>query len=273
MSESDAIEQSARPATTTSLLVDLRQLGVRDGMTLMVHPSLSRLGYVSGGAQAVVTALCDAVGEAGTLMMPTHSGDLSDPASWSNPPVPESWWETLRQEMPAYDPQITPTRAMGAVVECFRHLPGVRRSAHPTVSAAAVGPNARGLIEGHELEFGLGESSPQARLYELDGHILLLGVTHSNNTSLHLSEYRAAPADPATTTDWSPVSVDGQRAWVSYANFVDDDSDFEQLGNDFAATGLQVTAAVGAGQAHLMRARDLVDFGVDWMSEHRAMHA
>lgn len=257
------------PATTASLLDDLRALGLAGGMNLMVHSSLSRLGYVSGGAHAVVAALVEAVGPGGTLMMPTHSGDLSDPGGWSNPPVPEPWWDRLRAEMPPYDPALTPTRQMGAIVECFRHLAGVERSTHPTVSAAAAGPKAAFLIGGHELAHGLGESSPQARLYDLDGHILLLGVSHANNTSLHLAEYRWAGPDAEYRTDHSPVMVEGRRRWTPYSNLEDDDSDFERLGDDFEVTGSEVSGSVGAGIGRLMRARDIVDFGTTWMQTNR----
>jgi aminoglycoside 3-N-acetyltransferase len=269
VTEGETIARTDAPATVTSLVADLRALGVEAGVTVMVHSSLSRLGYVCGGAQAVVTALLDAAGPTGTLMMPTHSGDLSDPAPWSRPPVPEAWWPTLRDEMPAYDPALTPTRLMGAIVECFRHANGVRRSTHPTVSAGAVGPHAAALVDGHELANGLGEHSPQARLYDLDGHILLLGVTHANNTSLHLAEHRAAPPDAATTTNWSPMTVDGRREWVAYSDLVADDSDFAAIGEAFAATGRQASGTVGSGEALFMRSRDVVDFAVEWMHAHR----
>src|SRR3954462_7704646 len=143
VSEFDAIAASERPATVESLTRDLRTLGVRPGAVVMVHSSLSRLGYVAGGAHSVVVGLLEAVGPDGTIVMPTHSGDLSDPAAWSKPPVPEAWWDTIRSTMPAYDPALTPTRRMGAIVDCFRRLPATRRSAHPTVSVAAHGPRAR----------------------------------------------------------------------------------------------------------------------------------
>ena len=160
--ELEAIANSDRPTTTSSLIADLYNLGVRPDMTVMVHASLSKLGFVVGGAQAVVMALLDAVGPEGTLMMPTHSGALSDPANWQNPPVPESWWQTIRDEMPAFDPATTPTRGMGAIVDCFRTMPGVQRSNHPTVSAAAIGPRTQALIADHDLHDRLGETRPKA---------------------------------------------------------------------------------------------------------------
>ena len=270
MSETRAIAESDRPATVDSLTKDLRTLGVRDGAVVMVHSSLSRLGYVAGGAHAVVLALLDTVGPDGTIVMPTHSGDLSDPAGWSKPPVPEAWWDTIRSAMPAFDPALTPTRRMGAIVECFRRLPGTRRSAHPTISVAAHGPQATTIIDPHPLAYGLGEDSPLARLYELDADVVLLGVGHANNTSLHLAEYRADYPNKAwTTTHASPVLIDGHRSWTTYDDLEADDSDFVPLGESFASTGKEHSGTVGAGVGRIMRQRDVVDYAVDWMERHR----
>lgn len=268
MTEQDAVAKANHPASVESLKADLSRIGIDPGMTVMVHTSLSSLGFVAGGAHAVVNALLDSVGSAGTILMPTHSSSLSDPAAWENPPVPETWWPEVRATMPAFDPARTPTRAMGAVVECFRHVPGVQRSDHPTVSAAALGPNAGALTANHSLEYGLGEGSPQARLYELGGSILLLGVGHANNTSLHLAEYRSS-ASKRWTTHGSPVMQSGRRQWVSYPDLDDDDSDFDAIGQAFAASGHETRDAVGAGVGHLMLATDLVDFAVQWMNGHR----
>ena len=269
MGERDAIEKADAPATVASLAGDLRNLGVPDGASVMVHSSLSRLGYVSGGAQAVVLALLDVVGSSGTLMMPTHSSALSDPAEWRNPPVPESWWEPIRASMPAFDPLLTPTLRMGAIVECFVHADGVRRSNHPTVSAAAVGPNAEFLTSGHELANGMGEGSPQARLYDLEGWVLLLGVSHANNTSLHLAEFRAEFPNKPWTRHGSPVLVDGKRQWISYDDLEESSADFHEIGEAFSTTGLERTGAVGAGTGRLCKVRDVVDFAVTWMEANR----
>ena len=266
MGELEAIASSDKPVTTSSLIADLYNLGVRPGMTLMVHASLSKLGFVVGGAQAVVMALLDAVGPEGTLMMPTHSGALSDPANWQNPPVPESWWQTIRDEMPAFDPATTPTRGMGAIVDCFRTMPGVQRSNHPTVSAAAIGPRTQALVADHDLHDRLGETSPQGKLYQLDGHVLLLGVDHGNNTSLHVAECRSGLRQ--TVQDGAPILVEGERRWVEIAHLDDDDSNFAKIGEAFAKTGVEKQGPVGTGTGRLMRSRDIVDFATTWMLDN-----
>ncbi len=71
---------SAVPVNTEQLVAELRALGVHGGSTLMVHTSLRSLGWVIGGTQAVLEALRDAVGPDGTLVMPTQSWQLCDPA-------------------------------------------------------------------------------------------------------------------------------------------------------------------------------------------------
>jgi aminoglycoside 3-N-acetyltransferase len=259
----------AEPATRASLVDDLHALGVVPGALVLVHSSLSRLGYVVGGAPAVVHALLDSVGPEGTIAMPAFSGDISDPSRWIAPPVPEAWWPVIREHTPAFDPAVTPTRHMGAIVDCFLRFPGVARSAHPRESFAAHGPRAARLTENHPIAYALGEHSPLARVYDRDGEVLLLGVDHGNNSSLHLAEYRA----DLPITDWisegAPVMVDGERVWTTYPDRAGNDDDFAALGEAFAASGRERRGAVGAGVGRLMRQREIVDFGARWLEAHR----
>jgi len=267
MGEAETIGRVRRPNTRQSVAEELRALGLRPGTLVLVHASLSRLGWVCGGPVAVVQALLDVVGPAGTVAMPTQSGDYTDPALWQEPPVPPAWVPVIRETMPAYDPLLTPTRGMGAIAETFRRWPGALRSAHPAVSFAALGPDAAAITDGHGLEYGLGERSPLARIYERDGSVLLLGVGYDQNTSFHLAEYRA-PGTPERT-DASPLLEDGLRVWREYRDLALDDEPFATIGAAFEATGAVRLGPVGAADARLFGQRAAVDFAERWLRDAR----
>lgn len=270
MSEADTIKAAEKAPVTVDLLVaDLQALGLKRGMIVLVHSSLSKLGWVCGGPVAVIQALERVLGPEGTLVMPTHSSDLSDPEPWENPPVPEAWWQIIRDTMPAYDPALTPTRGMGAIPETFRKGAGVLRSAHPHLSFVARGRHAKAITQNHDLAFGLGEGSPLARIYDLDGWVLLLGVGHGNNTSLHLAEYRANFPGKKTRMQGAPMIVNGARQWVTFDDIDIDEDDFPTLGSAFDERGKTLKGRVGYGEALLMHQRPLVDFAVQWMEENR----
>lgn len=268
MSEADAIEAVDEPGTVSSLASDLRSLGIDAGDTLLVHSSLRSLGWVAGGPQAVVDALQTVLTPDGTLVMPTHSGQYTDPDGWENPPVPDGWVEAIRESMPPFRPDVTPTRGMGAIPECFRNYPGVVRSDHPTVSFAAWGAGAEEIAGSHELDYGLGDRSPLARVYDRDGDVLLLGVGHDSNTSLHLAEHRA-DFEKERVESAAPLLRDGDRVVVEYQDIEISTDDFEAVGADFESEVGLVDGTVGAATARLVDQPALVDFAVEWFEEHR----
>jgi aminoglycoside 3-N-acetyltransferase len=262
-----AVDASDTPRTRTSLTADLRALGLAESGVLLVHSSLSSLGWVCGSAVAVVGALLDALAPEGTLVVPTHTTGNSDPAAWANPPIPQGWWATVREHMPAFDPLLTPSSGMGAVAELVRTWPGAMRSEHPQTSFAAVGPHAERITAGHALESEMGEDSPLGRLYDLDAQILLLGIGHASNSSFHLAEYRVPT--PRRHRTAAAVNTSSGRAWIDYDDVDLDAGDFEALGAAFDATGRTRSGRVGAATAHVLRQRDAVDFAVGWLTRHR----
>ncbi len=264
MTEHAAVDRGSDPLTVDSITQALRQAGVPSDAPVLVHTSLSALGWVCGGAHTVIEALQTAATERGTLLMPTFTNANSDPQQWRNPPVPKSWWQTIRDHTPAYDPARSPTRGMGQVPELFRRWPDVVRSDHPMSSFAAWGAAALAMTVDHPLDYPLGAGSPLDRLYERDGWVLLLGVGHGNNTSLHLCEARA----PGTEIEklGSAMSVAGERTWVEYLDYCIDAAPFPEIGAAFERDHPVTVFELGVGTCRLMKQRPLVDFGVDWLT-------
>jgi aminoglycoside 3-N-acetyltransferase len=240
-----------------------------DGDVLVVHSSLSAVGWVAGGATAVVDALLNAVGPQGTVTMPAHSGDWSDPAGWSYPPVPEEWWNTVLQQRPAFDPYATTLRQMGAVAENLLLRRSTLRSMHPVSAHMANGRRAQEIIAEHSLEESFGDRSPLGRLYDLDARVLLIGVGHGRNTSLHLAESRASWPGKVLSQQRSTVLVDGAPGVVTWMAHGSDDDDFEALGEVLDASGAVAFGHFGHAETRVARMRDLVDAAVPWFEQHR----
>ena len=273
MSEEGIIERTTAPLTVASLTEQLRACGLAEGQTVLAHLAMSRLGWVIGGAEAVILALLAAVGDRGTIMMVTNCSNNTDPCEWQHPPVPEGWWQTIRDHTPGYNPLTTPTRGMGVVPELFRTWPGAVRSAHPAFSLAAVGPQAQYLVADHALEEDSGDRSPLGKLYELDGHVLLLGVDHWNNTSLHLAEFRADYPGKRNLRTGSAMLINGRRQWVAYETLGTSADDFGEIGDAFDRAHNIVVQQINAAPVRFFRQRLVVDFAVAWMEQHRDFQA
>ncbi|TWU54484.1 SPBc2 prophage-derived aminoglycoside N(3')-acetyltransferase-like protein YokD [Rubripirellula tenax] len=153
-----------------ALSAHFEELGLRRGGIVLVHSSLSSLGYVPGGAHSVIEALIKYLGNEGTLMMPAHT------------------WIEVNRGKRSFSQNQDPTH-VGHIAETFRRWPGVVRSAHPTHSVTALGPLASQLTHGHlEAESPCGENTPYGRMMENDGQIFLLGVELKRNTCFHSVE-------------------------------------------------------------------------------------
>src|SRR5919112_5148774 len=153
---------TAEPDQVTAQLLSL---GVEPGGVLVVHTAFSKLAPIEGGPQGLIRGLRAAVEPEGTLVMPSMSDDDDH----------------------AFDAGTTPCLGMGVVTDTFWRLPGVLRSDSPH-AFAAIGPKAAEITAPHPFDVPHGLDSPIGRVHELDGQVLLLGVGHDANTTVHLAE-------------------------------------------------------------------------------------
>lgn len=168
-------EKSKKGITKQKLIADLKNIGIKQGDSVLVHSSLSKIGYVEGGPKTVVEALFEAVGENGTILFPTF------PATGRH--------KTYLEEDHIFDIKNTPSQ-MGSLTEYFRKLDSVHRSFHPTDCVAAKGPLAEYYTNSHFGELTpYTENSPFRKLCAKDGKILMIGTTLNGAcTNLHTLE-------------------------------------------------------------------------------------
>lgn len=223
-----------RTVSQRELTRQVRALGVSEGGVLLVHCSFRAVGPVEGGPRGLIAALRRALGTAGTLVMPSWTGDDDTP----------------------FDPETTPAAAdLGVVAETFRLMPGVERSRHLFALAAEGAEAARILADPLPLPPHRPES-PVGRVHDLDGQVLLLGVGHDADTTLHLAELLAGvpyrvPKHCTVLRDGKPLRIDYRENDHCCARFA--------LADDWLrAAGLQREGPVGHAEARLARSRDIV---------------
>jgi aminoglycoside 3-N-acetyltransferase len=211
----------------------LEALGVRKGGVLLVHTSFRAIRPIEGGPLGLVAALRRAVGDAGTLVMPTMTDGES-----------------------VFDPKRTPTTDMGIVAETFWRKDGVLRSTHPGGSFAAEGPHAEAICAPQPLSPPHGPDSPVGRVHDLGGQVLLLGVGHSEDTTLHLAEAMAGV--PYSVSHPCIVEIDGQATTVDIAETDHCCKRFALADEWLRASGAQREGPVGHGHARLADSKAIV---------------
>jgi aminoglycoside 3-N-acetyltransferase len=266
----EAMTGLGAPAVTRGQLVrDFRRLGVMPGQTLLVHASLRSLGWVSGGADAVVSALRQALGPGGNIVVPASTETNSLTSRKHRERIAQmtaNQTKRYREEMPAFDRDTTKSGA-GAIAERVRKSAGAVRSDHPQSSFAAIGPEAEYLMADHRLNSHLGEDSPLAKLYKMDARILMIGVGYRSCTAFHLAEYRYRPK-LATQTYACVVNIDGKRRWIAYPDVVLDDGEFENIGQGLERELAIDLGYVGNAECRLIPLSNAIDFAVKWMARY-----
>jgi aminoglycoside N3'-acetyltransferase len=217
----------------------LRLLGVEPGGVLLVHTSFRAVRPIEGGPRGLIEALRLALGPQGTLVMPSWTGDDETP----------------------FDPATTPAAEdLGATADLFWREPGVVRSDH-LQAFAAIGPRAEAIVKTPLPLPPHTPDSPAGRVHDFDGQVLLLGVGHDADTSLHVAELLAKV--PYGIPRHCTVMQNGRAVRIDYLENDHCCQRFALADGWLRARGLQAEGPVGHGMARLFRARDVVRLAVD----------
>lgn len=236
-----------REISKAELVDQLRTIGVQPGGVLLVHTSFRAVRPVEGGPDGLIDALQATLGPDGTLAMPSWTGDSDAP----------------------FDPETSPADSdLGATANLFWQRPGVLRSDH-CFAFAASGPGAEAVISGELPLPPHGPDSPVGHIHNLDGQVLLLGVNHDANTTIHLAELLAGvtyriPYHVTVMQDGQPIRIEyGENDHCCQRfTFADDwlrDRDLQQEG------------PVGHAHARLMRSHDVVSVVTAHLAEDRLL--
>jgi len=220
------------------LLRQLAALGIEPGGVLIVHAAFSRIAPLEHGPRGLIGALLAGVGNRGTLVMPSMADDDDTP----------------------FDRRTMPCRAVGVLADSFWRMPGVLRSDSPH-AFAAIGPHAERITLPHPVDVPHGLDSPPGRVYELDGQVLLLGVGHDADTTIHVAENIAGVRyrQPKHAT----VLEGGRPKRYEYGETDHCCENFRLLDAWLEAEGRQRRGRVGQAPARLARSRDIVSAALD----------
>jgi aminoglycoside 3-N-acetyltransferase len=241
--------------TRRQLREDLERLGLASGDLVCVHSAYGKVGYVIGGPRTVLDALLETVGPRGTIMMPTFTGDLSDPAVWKYPAIPAELVEEVRAQMPGYHPQLSPARQMGVLAELLRHRPGAVRSPHPQSSFTALGGQALEICGQHSLDFRFGPQSPLGALAAHGGKVLMLGSPWNTASVFYLVDFELPNRTEVKMA--SPVETESGVQWCEYRDLT-----YSQRGHEaiihLLERGMASRGSVGRADSVLFEAKPAV---------------
>jgi len=259
--------------SSASVAEDLIALGVERGATVMLHASMRRLGMGRAGAEALLDALDSVLGPEGTSLMVLGTDCAQD---WVNL-RPAAERPALLASAEPFDPiSASVLPEVGYCAEAFRLRPGTLVNDNPSGRFGARGAGAQGLLGDAPWHDYYGPGSPLDRLCAAAGQILRVGAGPETVTALHYAEYLAhLPAKRRTR--WHYRMDRGAGPEIVFIDCLDDANgiaDFEgedyfaAITKAYLATGRARTGRIGAADAELIDAADIVAFGADWMSRN-----
>jgi len=254
--------RNLRPVTRADVATALREAGVKEGDFLLVHASLSALGYLEDGARTVIDALRETVGTGGTVLFPAF------PCAFRTLGVSCKTW-LFRPFDPAQVSQLQWVSAL--TCELLTTQADAPRSRHLSNAWTGFGAQAEAALAEHgPTDPPFGASSPLAKALAAKGKAVFLGTDFKCCTFLHhLEDILDLPGiGPALVSVADPAG--GRPLDVAIPRQVPGEREFYLAGEEARffreakARGLEVRhAALGLGTVKSVALEDLYRIGAE----------
>jgi len=237
--------------TKRDIIDGLKRVGLKRGANVIVHSSLKSFGRVDGGADSVVDALIETVGDKGTVMMPcfTYDWQPGQKFDWSKA---QSTWT-------------------GKIPTTFGQRPGTKRGKHPLYDVAVRGPLADWIIKVNDrIPMGWGENKIYYQMMEKNGSVLLLGVDHNANSTIHICQELAdvpyiankKPMSRMTLDELMALPRDKQEEIIElHMSTMETQKDFNRIEPVLEAAGKIRKTKIGSADVRYMYSKDLIELG------------
>ena len=248
------------------LAAALLQAGVGVGDVLLLHSSLSRCGYIAGGAKGLIEGVMTAVGGTGTALFPTFTHSCICLGTELN----KSW------NYRPYDPDDPRQVWTGTVPRMLlEEFPDTIRSRHATHSWAGLGPKAAECTAAHGPSDPPGaESSPMAKALAYGGKVAYVGTGLSPSVFLHYLEtvcgspFLQSAVCRVKDPDGSPRTVLIDRYWTGHRDFYRPDAENCKFFTRAVEAGLSIAEVpFGMGRIHVIDLQDFHTIGMKLMKE------
>lgn len=243
----------------------LKQMGLKENMTVEVHSAFSKTDFVIGGPRVFNDALLETVGENGNIVMAAQDYNNSEPLLWENPPMDMALADKYRENMVGYDIYQSGLHLMGILVDDLRSRKNAYLSYHPNCGFVCVGKDSKYLMSNQPLSFPFSMQSPLGKMYKLDNsYTLLVGVDYNNCTSWHLAEY-ISQVRPIVLQGGC-IKKGGKNVWKKYLDYQIDSEIFLEIGNAYQKTGSVKVGKVAGAVCKFFKMSDAIDFATDYLT-------
>ncbi|MEG0709609.1 MAG: AAC(3) family N-acetyltransferase [Longicatena sp.] len=252
-------------STKEDICQQLISMGIQKGMVVLLQANFKKLGYIVGGEQAILEALMETVGYDGTIVMPTFTPQLLNPAC-SKINVSREEWGRIRKQAYPFDRKLSlPKKDMLALQ--FLKNEGVVRSYHPLYSFAAWGKYAKLICDKHPLHFGLSQDSPLGKLVDFNAYTLLLGADYEDCVMFQLARYSGEQLPIKIVS--APIENNKKMLWKDMLELDYNTKNFSDIGEAMEDRFVVKNAYIGDGVCRFFAAKEATTLATAYFHIHK----